>query len=171
MILCVLYAGLWLLFWLTACSNNSTPTYSIGGTTNGLSGTLVLQCNGEDDLSMNADGTFTFATPLEDGSDYAVTILSAPPMQNCTISNNTGILAGANITDVGTFTFATPLEDGSDYAVTILSAPPMQNCTISNDTGTLAGHRCRGELYKQIQHRRHRKRPGGYAGFTKQRRR
>jgi hypothetical protein len=101
MFLCALCAGLWLLFWLTACNNgNSTPTYSIGGTTNGLSGTLVLQNNGEDDLSLDADGTFTFATPLEDGSDYEVTIPSAPPMQNCTILNDTGTLAGADITAV-----------------------------------------------------------------------
>ena len=98
--LSALGAALWLFFWLSACSNNNTSTYSIGGTTTGLSGTIVLQCNGEDDLSMDEDGEFTFATPLKDGNDYDVTILSAPSTQTCTISNNTGTLAGADVTDV-----------------------------------------------------------------------
>ena len=39
-------------------------TYSIGGTVSGLSGTVVLQDNGGDDLSVSSNGAFTFATPL-----------------------------------------------------------------------------------------------------------
>ena len=39
-------------------------TYSIGGTVSGLSGTVVLQDNGGDDLSVTGNGPFTFATPV-----------------------------------------------------------------------------------------------------------
>ncbi len=46
-----------------ACSRRS-PTYSVGGTVSGLSGTVVLQDNGGDDLSVAANGPFTFATKL-----------------------------------------------------------------------------------------------------------
>ena len=37
-------------------------TYTVGGTISGLSGTGVLEDNGRDDLSISANGLFTFAT-------------------------------------------------------------------------------------------------------------
>ena len=37
----------------------------------GLSGTVVLQDNGGDNLSVSANGSFTFATPLAAGAAYA----------------------------------------------------------------------------------------------------
>ena len=38
--------------------------FTIGGTITGLSGTVVLQDNGGDNLTLTADGTFTFSTGL-----------------------------------------------------------------------------------------------------------
>lgn len=81
----------------------TTTLYAIGGTVSGLSGTgLVLQNNAGDDLPVAADGGFTFATALDDGSDYAVTVLTQPgdPVQTCGISNGSGTLAGANVTNI-----------------------------------------------------------------------
>ena len=78
-------------------------TYTIGGSVSGLTGTgLVLQNNGGDDLSIPADGVFTFATALDDLSNYTVTVLSQPvsPNQVCRIVNGIGVLAGANISNV-----------------------------------------------------------------------
>ena len=44
------------------------PTsFTVGGTVSGLSGTVVLQDNGGDDLSVTANGSFTFATTLATG--------------------------------------------------------------------------------------------------------
>ncbi len=60
------------------------PTYSIGGTVSGLSGTVVLQDNGVDDLSVSSDGPFTFGTPVADGTAYNVTVKSNPSGQTCT---------------------------------------------------------------------------------------
>ncbi|WP_372971475.1 InlB B-repeat-containing protein [Marinobacter sp.] len=80
-----------------------TSDFSIGGTVTGLEGSgLVLQNDGGDDLSIAANGSFTFATALADGSGYDVTVLTQPgsPSQTCNISNSSGTLAGANITDV-----------------------------------------------------------------------
>ena len=81
-----------------------TNTYSIGGTVSGLASgnSVVLQNNGGDDLSVNADGGFTFATELDDESGYAVTVLTQPtaPDQICTVSNGSGNLAGANVQNV-----------------------------------------------------------------------
>jgi len=75
-------------------------TYSVGGTTAGLSGTVTLQNNGSDDLAVNADGPFTFATALGDGSAYAVTVLTQPTGQTCTVSNGSGTISAANVTSV-----------------------------------------------------------------------
>ena len=80
-----------------------TSDFSIGGTVTGLEGSgLVLQNDGGDDLSIAANGSFTFATALADGSGYDVTVLTQPgsPSQTCNISNSSGTLAGADITDV-----------------------------------------------------------------------
>ena len=49
-------------------------TYSIGGTISGLSGTVVLENNGGDDLSISANGTFTFSSLLDQSAPYAVTV-------------------------------------------------------------------------------------------------
>jgi len=78
-------------------------TYTIGGNVSNLTGTgLVLQNNGGDDLAIDADGNFTFVTALDDGTAYAVTVLTQPNElnQTCTVSNGSGTLAGANVTSV-----------------------------------------------------------------------
>ncbi len=75
-------------------------TYSVGGTVSGLTGTVVLQDNGADDLSISSNGTFTFSTKLVDGAGYNVTVKTQPSGQNCIASSNTGTIAGANVTNV-----------------------------------------------------------------------
>src|SRR6266852_4419088 len=74
-------------------------TYRVGGTISGLSGTVVLQDNGADNLSRSVNGLFTFATALADGSTYSVTVLSQPAGQTCTVANGSGTIAGANVTN------------------------------------------------------------------------
>jgi len=80
--------------------SGTKDTYSVGGTVTGLDGTLVLQNNGGDDVTITADGAFTFATPVADGSAYNVTILTQPAGQTCSVAQATGNISGANITDV-----------------------------------------------------------------------
>ena len=77
------------------CTNN--PAYSVGGSVNGLSGTLVLQNNGVDNLTRTADGDFTFNTAVEDGKDYSVTVSSQPTGQTCTVTNGAGTINGADV--------------------------------------------------------------------------
>ena len=79
------------------CSINA---YTVGGTVTGLSGTVVLQNNGGDNLTITSDGSFTFETEIADGAGYAVTVLTHPNLQICTVSSGTGTMSGANITDV-----------------------------------------------------------------------
>ena len=85
------------------CATIPPATYRIGGHVSGLAGSgLVLQQNGGDDLAIAADGTFTFATPVQDGGAYSVTVLTQPgnPQQTCTVADGSGTVDGADVTDV-----------------------------------------------------------------------
>ena len=59
----------------------------------------MLQNNGGDNLSVTAAGPFTFATKVNSGAAYNVTVMTQPTGQTCTPSNNTGT-ATANVTTV-----------------------------------------------------------------------
>ena len=60
----------------------SGGSYSVGGTVSGLAGTLVLQDNGGDDLSVSGNGAFAFATTLADGAAYQVSVKTNPAGQS-----------------------------------------------------------------------------------------
>jgi len=108
-----------------------TDTFTVGGTVIGLSGSgLVLQNNGGDDLAIIADGSFTFATPLEDGSAYGVTVLTQPniPPQSsppCKVSNGSASVAGADVANVAVTCVTEPFpimlldENGRNSSISI----------------------------------------------------
>jgi parallel beta-helix repeat protein len=77
----------------------STNAYAVGGTASGISGSVVLRNNGGDDLTLTTDDPFTFPTPVADMAGYEVSIYSSTG-QICTIANETGIINGADVTDV-----------------------------------------------------------------------
>ena len=80
--------------------NCVTDSYTVSGSVSGLSGAgLVLQNNGADDLPVNT-ANFVFATPVENGSGYAVTIAAQPAGQSCSVSNGSGTMGSNNITNV-----------------------------------------------------------------------
>ena len=81
----------------------TTITYSVSGTISGLIGTgLVLQDNSGDNLPVTANATgFTFATKIDGGAAYQVSILSQPsnPMQSCAVTAGSGT-SGVNVANV-----------------------------------------------------------------------
>jgi len=82
----------------------STGTLSIGGTVTGLAKTgsgIVLQDNGGDNLTVKANGSFTFPRLVPAGGAYNVTIFTQPsgPNQICTVTNGSGT-ANANVVNV-----------------------------------------------------------------------
>jgi hypothetical protein len=86
-----------------ASTSWGVATVTVGGNVSGLTGTgLVLQNNGGDNLSISVNGDYTFATPLESGDTYAVTVLTQPssPSQVCTVANGSGAIGVENVTDV-----------------------------------------------------------------------
>lgn len=80
----------------------STSSYTIGGSLSGLSSgaQLVVQNNGGDDVTLSATGAFGFGTPLIDMSPYSVTVKSFPSGQYCGVTNGSGTLAGADVSNV-----------------------------------------------------------------------
>ena len=70
-------------------------SYTIGGTVSGLSGTVVLNDNGGDNLTVTANGSFAFPTQLASGAAYAVTVKTQPSGQTCTVSSGTGTVGSA----------------------------------------------------------------------------
>lgn len=76
--------------------------YTVSGTLSGLASTtiVVLDDNGADALTLNANGTFTFATPLAPGSTYAVTVATQPANGTCTVTNGTGTVGVSNVTNI-----------------------------------------------------------------------
>lgn len=74
--------------------------FKIGGTVTGLRNTLVLQNNLGDDLTLTASGTFQFATGLQSGAAYAVTVKTRPAGQVCAVTASAGTVAAADVTTV-----------------------------------------------------------------------
>jgi hypothetical protein len=78
--------------------------YTVGGTLTGLPAgdTVTLQDNGSDNLTLSTNGTFTFPTALPNGHAYSVTISGTGgglPI-TCTLTNGSGTISGANVTNV-----------------------------------------------------------------------
>lgn len=92
------FAGNWII------RGAGTSGYTVGGTLTGLlpGNEVVIQNNGGDDLTLTNDGSYSFLTLLNDNDAYNVTVLTEPtsPIQNCTVSNESGTITGASVSNV-----------------------------------------------------------------------
>src|SRR5512135_3285396 len=90
---------------LSACGGGGgggtggAATYTIGGSVSGLNGSMVLQDNGADNLTVAVNGPFTFPTAVAYNKPYAVSIQSQPIAQYCTLANAGGTVSG-NVANV-----------------------------------------------------------------------
>ncbi len=71
-------------------------SFSVGGTVSGLTGTVVLSLNSQENLTVNNNGSFVFSGKLLDLSGYAIAVNAQPAGETCTVTNGSGKLAGAN---------------------------------------------------------------------------
>jgi hypothetical protein len=79
-----------------------TSTFTVGGTITGLAGTVVLQQNGGNDLTLNSVGSFAFSAAVASGTHYLVTVKTQPttPAQTCAVSSPAGTVVGSNVSSV-----------------------------------------------------------------------
>lgn len=89
--------------------------YTIGGNVSGLAGgeSIVLQNNGGDDLTVSADGAFSFSQPIRDLRSYDVTIFSQPAQTDryCADRYGDGTVSGTDITNIEVQCVTLNLED------------------------------------------------------------
>jgi len=80
---------------------NGTSRYTVGGTITGLNGTLILQNNLGNDLTVRTDGPFVFNAALANGASYNVTVSSQPQGNpTCAVQYGSGTIRSANVTNV-----------------------------------------------------------------------
>jgi uncharacterized repeat protein (TIGR03803 family) len=110
-----LLIGCTALMLLSACGGGggSAPSmYSVGGTVSGLASgaSLVLQNSGGNNTTVSANGGFSFSTSVASGMAYAVTVLTQPTGQICTVTAGDGIVSGAvtavQVTCINTYTIS-----------------------------------------------------------------
>ncbi len=116
-----------------ACTTN---TFTIGGTVSGLTGTLVLRNNGGDNKTNTTNGAYSFTTPIASGMIYAVTRLTNPSGQTCTISNANGTVQGANITNANATCVNAGVDPGIRCSTGVFCNPTTQFCCFDTALGS-----------------------------------
>ncbi len=110
--------------------------YTIGGTVSGLAAgeSVVLQNNGKDNLTVSANGAFTFPTTIASGGIYAVTVFSAPanPAQTCLVTAGGGT-ATANVTGVTVACTTNPVS--ATIGGTVTGLVPNTSVILQNNGG------------------------------------
>jgi len=81
---------------------NIGNTFTLGGSLSQMSGgnSIILQNNGGDNLTLSSNGNFTFPTPVANNTNYSVTILTNAATQTCVLSNSSGTISSASITNI-----------------------------------------------------------------------
>ncbi|CAJ0783399.1 6-phosphogluconolactonase [Ralstonia chuxiongensis] len=110
------------------CSAN---TVKVGGTVKGLVNDqqVTLKNNGADPLTVSADGSFTFPTPVVYNGSYAVTVDTQPTGLTCTVSNGTDTGVVADVASVVVTCSANTFKVG----VTVSGLATGQQVTLKNN--------------------------------------
>lgn len=117
------------------------PTFAIGGTVTGLTGTgLTLRNNQNADQIQPGNGTYTFPMRLLDGTNYDIAIVSQPtnPVQVCSLKNGSGKVTAADVTSIDV-DCVTPAPVGSldpmfgTSGMATFQLPPAKSIALQND--------------------------------------
>ena len=113
---------------LVSCGGSS-KSYSVGGTVTGLQGSVTLRNNTEN-LTLNSSGDFSFNDKLDNGSSYNVTVEEQPANQVCIVTNGSGTISKANVTNVSVSCI-----EGVTLSGSFQAAPLIQVDSDVNDSG------------------------------------
>jgi hypothetical protein len=114
----------------------ATPkAYTIGGTVSGLnpSTSVTLLDNGGNSLTVSANGSFVFTMPIASGATYDVTVGTEPTGETCTVTNGSGTVGSADVTNVAVACSKSQPPPPGAYWIPYSAAPiPTQTPTGSN---------------------------------------
>jgi trimeric autotransporter adhesin len=131
----------------------STNAYTAGGTVSGLNGTVTLQNDSTNSTPLSTNGSFTFSTPIAEGSTYNVTVQTQPAEQTCTVTNGSGTMGGASVTNVS----VNCVTNSTTVTASLMGTIPVNgssgSITITN-TGMYTAYHVSAML------------PGGWSGVT-----
>jgi hypothetical protein len=88
----------------TTVTATCVSNFTISVTATGLTGTLVMKDDKNDNLTFTTNNTQTFATSYASGSTYTVSVKTQPTGQTCTLSGNASGTITANTTVTATCT-------------------------------------------------------------------
>ena len=117
-----------------------TASFTVGGTITGLTGAgLVLQNNGGNNATLPS-GSTTFSFTVASGNPYAVSVLTNPsnPTQSCIVSNASGTVTTANVTNVNINCTTTSFTAGGAITGLAGSGLVLQN-NLGGDQAITAG--------------------------------
>jgi hypothetical protein len=85
-----------------------TVAFAVGGSITGLTATGLVLANGADTVTVAAGATgFALPTAVAQGTSYTVTVRTQPAGEQCSLTNSTGTIAGANVGNVAVACAAT----------------------------------------------------------------
>ena len=75
--------------------------FAVGGSVTGLNAAGLVLANGADSVAVASGATgFVLLTQVASGASYAVTVQAQPTGEHCSMTNSTGTIAGANVTNI-----------------------------------------------------------------------
>ncbi len=110
--------------------NCTTNQYHLSGTITGLLGSGIVLSNLTQTTTLAALATtFSFTRALDSGVAYTVTVTTSPthPTQHCTLSSSSGVVAGADISNVEISCTTTPFRIGGSVTGLLGTGLMLQN--------------------------------------------
>ena len=86
---------------MSGCGGSNAPSYQLGGTVSGLSGSGLVLTDNSRTIAVKAGAlSFNFGSVLTTGALYKVEVQSQPAGQTCTVANGSGVNKGASVRNV-----------------------------------------------------------------------
>jgi hypothetical protein len=133
---------------------SAIPTYTVSAAVSGLSGTLILQDGFNQQLTFTADGTQTFTATYVSNATYAVTLISQPAGETCSLgANASGTINAANVTvnvtcvALPTFTLSAAVTGQTGGSLVLVDDQAQQLIFTTNNTQTFSNVYFSGATY------------------------
>lgn len=83
-----------------SCPNAVGEQFGVGGSVSGLVGSLRLESNFGEVVTISGNGSFEFTQPLPENTPYSIAVISDPAEQTCSLTGGDGIIADADVNNL-----------------------------------------------------------------------